>query len=198
VTLCVSLTFTVSAAKGAQSWEAIERAARGQTVYFNAWAGDDAINNYIGWAAREVAQRYAVRLVHVKLSDTAVAVNRILGEQAAGRLSGGSTDLIWINGENFASLMQRQLLYGPWADRLPNVGWLDDRNPTVSIDFTLATNGFELAWGGARFTLFYDSSLWPAHFAMLAWICSALCVITAIQRSAAAVRTFPREDVVPR
>jgi putative thiamine transport system substrate-binding protein len=140
------------------SWEAIEHAARGQTVYFNAWAGDAAINSYIGWTVREVAQRYGVKLIHVKLSDTAAAVNRILGEQAAGRLSGGSVDLIWINGENFASLMQRQLLYGPWADRVPNVRWLDDRNPTVSIDFTLPTNGFELAWGGARFTLFYDSS----------------------------------------
>jgi putative thiamine transport system substrate-binding protein len=156
--LCVTLTFTVLAAERSMSWEAIEQAARDQTVYFNAWAGDAAIINYIGWTVREVAQRYGVKLVHVKLSDTAVAVNRILGEQAAGRLSGGSVDLIWINGENFASLMQRQLLYGPWADRLPNVRWLDDRNPTVSMDFTLPTNGFELAWGGARFTLFYDSS----------------------------------------
>jgi putative thiamine transport system substrate-binding protein len=156
-TLCVTLTFRVLAAERSMSWEAIEHAARGQTVYFNGWAGDDAINNYIGWATREVAQRYGVKLVHVKLSDTAAAVNRILGEQAAGRLSGGSVDLIWINGENFASLMQRQLLYGPWADRLPNVRWLDERNPTVSFDFTLPTNGFELAWGGARFTLFYDS-----------------------------------------
>jgi putative thiamine transport system substrate-binding protein len=103
-----------------------------------------------------VAQRYGVKLVHVKLSDTAVAVNRILGEQAAGRVSGGSVDLIWINGENFASLMQRGLLYGRWTDQLPNVRWLDTRNPTVTVDFTLPTNGFELAWGGARFTLFYD------------------------------------------
>lgn len=154
--LCVTPTFTVLAAERSMSWEAIEHAARDQTVYFNAWAGDAAINSYIGWTVREVAQRYGVKLVHVKLSDTAVAVNRILGEQAAGRVSGGSVDLIWINGENFASLMQRALLYGPWTDRLPNLRWLDKRNPTVSIDFTLPTNGFELAWGGARFTLFYD------------------------------------------
>ncbi len=138
------------------SWQAIEHGARGQTVYFNAWAGDTAINSYIGWVSREVAQRHGVRLVHVKLSDTAVAVNRILAEQAAGRDSRGSVDLVWINGENFASLMQRGLLYGPWTDELPNARWLDKRNPTVSVDSTVPTNGFELAWGGARFTLFYE------------------------------------------
>jgi phosphatidylglycerophosphate synthase len=52
--------------------------------------------------------------------------------------------------------------------------------------------------GTETIAFFVGMVLWPAHFAMLAWICSALCVITAIQRSAAAVRTFPREDVVPR
>lgn len=88
--LCITLTFTVLAADPPARWEAIEQAARGQTVYFNAWAGEPAINSYIGWAAREVARRYGVQLVHVKLSDTAVAVNRILGEQAAGRVRGGS------------------------------------------------------------------------------------------------------------
>lgn len=153
----MALAFPAPAAERSMSWEAIEQAARGQTIYFNAWAGSAAINSYIGWAGREVAQRYGVKLVHVKLSDTAVAVNRILAEQAAGRDRGGSVDLIWINGENFASLMERRLLYGPWIDRLPNVRSLDTRNPTVSVDFTLPTNGFELAWGGARFTLFYDS-----------------------------------------
>jgi putative thiamine transport system substrate-binding protein len=171
----VALTVAAPAAERSMSWEAIEHAARGQTVYFNAWAGDAAINSYIGWAGREVAQRYGVKLVHVKLSDTAVAVNRILAEQVAGRASGGSVDLIWINGENFASLMERGLLLGPWIDGLPNVRWLDTRNPTVSIDFTLPTNGFELAWGGARFTLLYDSRAVPEPqprdaAALLQWI----------------------------
>ncbi len=171
----MTLTSPAPAAERSVSWETIEQAARGQTVYFNAWAGDAAINSYIGWAGREVAQRYGVKLVHVKLADTAVAVNRILAEQVAGRASGGSVDLVWINGENFASLMQRGLLYGPWIDALPNVRWLDTGNPTVSIDFTLPTNGFELPWGGARFTLFYDSraaqELQPRDAAaLLQWI----------------------------
>ena len=36
------------------AWSEIEKAARGQTVYFNAWAGSDRINAYIQWAAAEL------------------------------------------------------------------------------------------------------------------------------------------------
>jgi phosphatidylglycerophosphate synthase len=44
--------------------------------------------------------------------------------------------------------------------------------------------------GTETIAFFVAMALWPAHFAALAWICSALCVITAVQRSAAAVRKF--------
>lgn len=137
----------------------IERRARGTTVYFNAWAGDEAINRYIGWAGREISQRYGVTLVHVKVADVAEAVTRILAERVAGRLREGSVDLLWLNGENFAALRNANLLYGPWTDRVPNARLIDTRgNPTTVVDFTLPTGGYELAWGSARFTLFYDSA----------------------------------------
>ncbi|MEP7244241.1 MAG: ABC transporter substrate-binding protein [Gammaproteobacteria bacterium] len=155
--LLLATAFLSVDAEGAESWRAIEQAARGQRVYFNAWAGDPAINRYISWTADVVARRYGVTLVHVKLSDTVSAVSRILAEKAAGRVRDGSVDLIWINGENFASLMREQLLYGPWADLAPGSRLLDERNPSVRVDFSIPTDGFELAWGGARFTLFYDA-----------------------------------------
>jgi phosphatidylglycerophosphate synthase len=55
-----------------------------------------------------------------------------------------------------------------------------------------------LVEGTETIAFFVGMVLWPTHFATLAWICSALCVITAIQRSAAAVREFRPEDAVPR
>jgi putative thiamine transport system substrate-binding protein len=153
----------------------MERRARGTAVYFNAWGGDDAINRYITWAGREVRRRYGVTLVHVKVADIAEAVTRVLAERGAGRLSEGSVDLMWLNGENFAALRNANLLYGPWANRVPNAQLIDTRNnPTTLLDFTLPTGGYELAWGAARFTLFYDSAKVaepprdPA--ALLAWI----------------------------
>jgi putative thiamine transport system substrate-binding protein len=47
-------------------------------------------------------------------------------------------------------------LYGPWAEEVPNARWLDRSDPTVTVDFTIPTQGYELPWGGARFTLFYE------------------------------------------
>jgi putative thiamine transport system substrate-binding protein len=156
-------------------WSAIERQARGTTVYFNAWGGDEAINRYIAWTRDEVSRRYGVTLVHVKVNDIAEAVTRILAERAAGRLSRGTVDLLWLNGENFAALKQAGLLYGPWTDRVPNARFIDVRgNPTTVVDFTLPTDRYELAWGSARLTLFYDSSAIPDPprdpAALLAWI----------------------------
>ena len=139
-------------------WSAVEARARGTTVYFNAWGGDEAINRYLAWTAIEVQRQYGIRLVHVKVADIAESVTRILAEAAAGRTSGGSVDLLWLNGENFASLRRAGLLYGPWADVVPNARWIGTHgNPTTVTDFTMPTEGFELAWGTARLTLFYDS-----------------------------------------
>ncbi|HNP35255.1 MAG TPA: ABC transporter substrate-binding protein [Woeseiaceae bacterium] len=136
--------------------ELAQRAA-GQTVYFNAWGGDPAINRYLEWVAREVLEQFDVRLVHVKVSDIAESVSRIRAERIAGRDTDGSVDLLWINGENFASLQRAGLLFGPWAARMPNAAFIDWRNnPSTHIDATLPTQGYELPWGTATFTLFFD------------------------------------------
>ena len=97
----------------ADTWEETVTRARGQTVFWNAWAGDERINDYIAWAGEQVINRYGVKVQHVKLSDTAEAVSRVVAEKAAGRTQGGSVDLIWINGENFASMKENELLFGP-------------------------------------------------------------------------------------
>lgn len=151
-----------SARGGAQDaaarWRRVEAVARGQSVYFNAWGGDSAINRYIAWAAGELDRRHGVRLVHVKVTDIAEAVTRLLAERAAGRQAGGSIDLLWLNGENFASLKEAGLLWGPWVQALPHAPLIDTGNPTTTIDMTLPTAGYEMPWGGARFTLLYDSA----------------------------------------
>jgi phosphatidylglycerophosphate synthase len=44
--------------------------------------------------------------------------------------------------------------------------------------------------GTETIAFFVAMTLWPARFATLAWVCAGLCVLTAIQRSAGAVRQF--------
>ena len=144
------------------AWERIVRTARGQTVYFNAWAGSERVNAYLQWVAAEVAARHGIKLEHVKLSDTAELVKRVRAEKAAGRSSDGSADVGWINGENFLAMKREGLLYGPFAESLPNFKGVDVAGkPTTRIDFSEPVEGFEAAWGMAQFTFYGDAKRVP-------------------------------------
>jgi len=142
-------------------WSSLQNEAKGQTVYFNAWGGSEATNAYIAWAAKEVKARYGVEVKHVKVTDTAEVVKRVQTELAAGRKSDGSIDLMWVNGENFRNLKQGGLLFGPWAESLPNWG-LVDLNKPVRSDFSVSTQGFESPWGTAQLTFMADRAKTPA------------------------------------
>jgi putative thiamine transport system substrate-binding protein len=141
----------------AESWADTLTEARGQTVYWNAWGGDEQINAYITWVGEQAQARFGIEVSHVKLTDTAEAVARVVAEKAAGRLDDGSVDLIWLNGENFAALKSQKLLYGPFVEELPNFRYVDTTGkPTTLVDFTIPTDGFEAPWGMAQFVFLYD------------------------------------------
>jgi putative thiamine transport system substrate-binding protein len=142
----------------AADWTAIEAEANGQTVYFNAWAGSEAINAYIAWAAERVKEAYGIRLEHVKIADAAEVVKRVRAEVAAGRKD-GSVDLVWINGENFRAMKKEKLLFGPFAESLPNFIHVDvDGKPTTRNDFGEPVEGLESPWGMAQLTFFGDGA----------------------------------------
>ena len=158
----LALTMGVSGAVFAQDWEETVAAAAGQTVFFNAWGGDERINAYIAWAGDRVREDFGVTVQHVKLADTAEAVNRVRLEQQANKTTGGSIDLIWINGENFATMKSEGLLFGPWAEHLPAFAGVDvEGKPTTVLDFQTPTEGFEAPWGMAQFNVIVDGALAP-------------------------------------
>jgi putative thiamine transport system substrate-binding protein len=143
------------------TWARTLRAAQGQTVYFNAWAGSERINAYLQWAAAEVQRQFGVKLEHVKIADTAEAVKRVRAEKAAGRAD-GSVDMVWINGENFLAMKREGLLHGPFAESLPSFAAVDVLGkPTTRIDFSEPVDGMEAAWGMAQLTFFVESSKVP-------------------------------------
>ncbi|PJF08285.1 ABC transporter substrate-binding protein [Pseudorhodobacter sp. MZDSW-24AT] len=144
------------------AWDNILEAARGQTVYWHAWGGDPKINDFIAYVGEQAQSRHGVKLEHVKLASTADAVARVLGERNAGTLTGGAVDLIWINGENFAAMKDQGLLFGPFAENLPNWTYVDVAGkPAVVTDFTLPTEGYESPWAMAQLVFEYDSSRLP-------------------------------------
>ncbi len=150
-------------------WPRVAAAARGQTVYFNAWAGSERINAYLQWTAGELARHFAVKLEHVKVGDTAEVVRRVRAEKAAGRVADGSADLVWINGENFLAMKHEGLLFGPWSESLPNHALVDVvGKPTTRIDFSAPVDGMESPWGMAQLTFYADSARVPVRPSSLA------------------------------
>jgi putative thiamine transport system substrate-binding protein len=168
-------------------WAETERAARGQTVYFNAWAGSERINAYLQWAAAELQRDFGVKLQHVKISDAADVVKRIRAEKQVGRKdTEGTVDLVWINGENFAAMKRDGLLSAPFAQALPNFQWVDTvGKPTTLVDFSVPTDGLESPWGMAQLTFFADAKRLPQ-------VPQSMAELLALARTQPGRITYPR------
>ena len=119
--------------------------------------GSPEINQYLQWAKRELAKKHHIHLQHVKVSDISESIARLLAEKTANRNQGGSIDLLWINGENFKSLKDNQMLHGPFVESLPNWQLVDQSLP-VTLDFTEPTLGLEAPWGMGQLVFIHDQS----------------------------------------
>jgi putative spermidine/putrescine transport system substrate-binding protein len=136
-------------------WAELCARARGTTVRYAMWSGDEALNRfYQGPATATLQQELRITLRIVPLSDTADLVNKLLNEKSAN--ASGSIDLVWINGENFRTARQGGLLWGPFADRLPNIRYFDAA--ARARDFGTATDGYEAPWQQAQFVFAYDEA----------------------------------------
>ncbi|MBA5762618.1 ABC transporter substrate-binding protein [Vibrio sp. 404] len=140
----------------ADSWQNTTDSAKGQTVYFHAWGGSQEINNYLRWVASEVDSQYGITLKHVKVTDIAETTSRLIAEKAAGKNSAGSVDMVWINGENFKSMKNNDLLYGPFVEKLPSWQFVDKSLP-VDSDFSEPTQGLEAPWGVGQLVFIHDT-----------------------------------------
>lgn len=139
------------------SWADIEQQARGTTVSFAMWAGEDARNRfYQGPVRRALGDRFDIDLEIVPLTDVADVINRLLNERRAGRHAGGAVDIVWLNGENFRTARQGDLLWGPFAERLPNIRHFDDH--ARLRDFGTPTDGYEAPVESAQFVFAYDTT----------------------------------------
>lgn len=145
--------------QGFASWDDVVKQASGQTLNWYMWGGSDQINSFVdGTYGKTLKDKYNITLKRVPLKDTVEAVNKVLGEKQAGKNDGGSVDMIWINGENFKTARQADLLYGGWALTLPNAKYVPWDNPAVNLDFGFPVNGYESPWGSAQYQFLYDSA----------------------------------------
>ena len=140
------------------NWDSVLAAARGQTVNWYIWGGSDSINAFVdNFYGKALQERYGVTLNRVPVADTVDAVNQVLSEKQAGA-DPGAVDLIWINGENFFTLKQANLLYLDWAQKLPNSQYVNWENPAINLDFGNPVDNLESPWSSAQFQFIYDSA----------------------------------------
>jgi putative spermidine/putrescine transport system substrate-binding protein len=142
-----------------QDWDAVVEQARGGEVNWFLWGGADNINTYVSEYVGGILMRdYGITLNRVGLTDTVEAVNIVLGEKEAGVTDAGSVDLIWINGENFRTLRQGDLVWCGYTSTLPNNALVNWENPSVANDFGLPVDGCEVPWSRAQFAFAFDSA----------------------------------------
>jgi putative spermidine/putrescine transport system substrate-binding protein len=143
-------------------WDSIQAAAKGQTVRWWLYGGDQRINAYIDRQVVPAAARLGVTLKRVPVADTADAVQRVLADRRAGRTTGGAVDLIWINGENFSAGKQAGLWLEDWVARLPNSRYVNLEDPAIAWDLGEPIDGQEAPWSRAAFVFAADKARTPS------------------------------------
>ena len=107
---------------GDTSWDEVEARAKTEgEVVWSYWGGSEELNFWVDTVVTPEVTELGVTLRSLRVPDTRDAVDQVIADAATGRgLGAGSSDLIWINGENFFTLDRQALLFGPFADKLPN------------------------------------------------------------------------------
>lgn len=136
-------------------WADVVSRARGSTVTWRMWRGDPSVNAYVDrWVAPRLMRDYGISLHAVEGQGPEIVNQLVVERQASAR---GVADLVWINGETFHNLRVADLLWGPWASRLPNAAALDSTSSIVMRDFEQPLDGWESPWGRVQFALIYDT-----------------------------------------
>jgi ABC-type uncharacterized transport system YnjBCD substrate-binding protein len=125
------------------------------------YGGDERVNAYVREDVVPAARGLGITVRRVPVADTADAVQQVIAERRAGGKSGGSVDLIWINGENFASGKRAGLWLSDWARKLPNGRYVDWSDPSVATDFQVPVDGQESPWSRAAFVFARDPDRMP-------------------------------------
>ncbi len=143
------------------SFDELKEEAKGSTVTFYGWGGDELLNQWLDDVfAPAMKEKYDITMERVPM-DIDQILSQLSGEIQAGE-EDGSIDMIWINGENFRSAKENDMLYGPFVDRLPNFNeYMDTESEDVTLDFAYPIEGYEAPYGKAQMVLIADTAVTP-------------------------------------
>ena len=166
--LCILLTLNVVGCSSKKSdnsinpldsnYEEILENAKGSTVTFYGYGGDEVMNKWFDtYVIPNMKEKYNITVKRVGM-DIDNILNQLLSEKQEGN-SKGVIDLVWLNGENFKTAKDNDLLFGPFTDKLPNFNkYIDKKSEDINTDFGTSVDNMEAPWGKAQFALIKNSS----------------------------------------
>lgn len=143
------------------TFDDMKEAAKGSTVTFYGWGGDEKLNEWLdNTFAPTMKEKYDITMERVPM-DIDQVLSQLSGEIQAGE-EDGSIDIIWINGENFRSAKENGMLFGPFTDKLPNFNdYVDKEHEDITLDFAYPIEGYEAPYGKAQFVMMADTEKTP-------------------------------------
>lgn len=143
------------------TFDEMVEAAEGTTVTFYGWGGDEKLNDWLDNKFSPVMkEKYDITMERVPM-DIDQVLSQLSGEIEGGE-EDGSIDMIWINGENFQSAKENNMLYGPFTDKLPNFNdYVDAESEDVTLDFAYPVEGYEAPYGKAQVVMIADTAVTP-------------------------------------
>ncbi|MBP1042193.1 ABC transporter substrate-binding protein [Vagococcus sp. BWB3-3] len=146
------------------SFAEAEQTAKGKTVSFYGFGGSEKANQWVDEViAPKMKEKYDIKLKRVPM-DINDILTKLLNEKEA-QAETGDIDVIWINGENFYTAKQANLLYGPVTERVPNVEKLmavDSHE--FNYDFGVEIEGYEVPYGTAQLVFVGDQANFSKGF----------------------------------
>ena len=154
-------TAAESTASDEASFEALVEQAKGTTVTFYGWGGDDDLNAWLDdYFAPRMEEKYDIKMERVPMNIEDI-LSQLQGEIQAGKEE-GDIDMIWINGENFKTAKENKMLYGPFLDTLPNYQtYIDGDDTENQYDFSYPIEGYEAPYGKAQLIMMNDTAVTP-------------------------------------
>lgn len=139
------------------NFELVLEKAKGTTVNFYGWGGSELVNNWIDKDLTPYAKdKYGIYVNRVPMNIDEI-LNLLLADKE-NKNENGVVDLIWINGENFATAKENGLLFGPFTQYLPNFKkYIDENNDEIKYDFATDIEGYESPYSKAQLVFMYDS-----------------------------------------
>ena len=153
------------------NWKDIETLAVGGSVNFYV-AVTPAVYNWITtWLSDKLYQDYSITVNYLnsnpsdssKIPKTTPEIiqlikNSLTIDPLPEGKDKGDIDVVWINGENFYDMKSNNLLYGPFANKIPSSINFNFEAPTIKYDFEVPTAGLEMPFNVAQIAFIYNST----------------------------------------